>query len=80
MIEDLQPTRQEKSPVFDGRYRNCVFDGDEENSVILGGSVSGRIHSIPTVKELFDSIVNGAEEIIKTLPQKVIAQAKEVNV
>ncbi len=50
-----------------------LFDGDEDNSIILGGVVTGRIHSIPKVKELFDSIMTEAEEIIKTLPQKVIA-------
>lgn len=50
-----------------------LFDGDEENSIILGGSVAGRIHSIPKVKELFDSIMTEAEEIIKQLPQKVLA-------
>jgi len=49
-----------------------LFDGDEENSIILGGSVCGRIHSIPTVKELFDGIMNDAEEIVKNLPGKVI--------
>jgi len=54
-----------------------LFDGDEDNSVILGGIVSGRIHSIPTVKELFDSIVNEAEDIIKNLPNKVISQEIE---
>ncbi|MHA1146277.1 MAG: NAD(P)H-dependent flavin oxidoreductase [Candidatus Helarchaeota archaeon] len=49
-----------------------LFDGDEDNSIILGGSVTGRIHGIPTVKELFDSIVQDAEKIIKDLPNKVI--------
>ncbi|MHC1590758.1 MAG: NAD(P)H-dependent flavin oxidoreductase [Candidatus Helarchaeales archaeon] len=49
-----------------------LFDGDEENSIILGGVVTGRIHSIPTVKELFDSIMQDAEKIIKELPNKYI--------
>jgi NAD(P)H-dependent flavin oxidoreductase YrpB (nitropropane dioxygenase family) len=49
-----------------------LFDGDEDNSIILGGSVTGRIHNIPKVKELFDSIMSEAEDIIKTLPQKLI--------
>ena len=49
-----------------------LFDGDEENSIILGGSVTGRIHSIPKVQELFDSIIAEAEEIIRTLPEKVL--------
>jgi NAD(P)H-dependent flavin oxidoreductase YrpB (nitropropane dioxygenase family) len=50
-----------------------LFDGDEDNSIILGGSVTGRIHSIPTVKELFDSIVSEAEQIVLKLPHTVIA-------
>ncbi|MHA1266821.1 MAG: NAD(P)H-dependent flavin oxidoreductase [Candidatus Helarchaeota archaeon] len=50
-----------------------LFNGDEENSIILGGSVVGRIHSIPKVKDLFDSIVKEAEAIIQSLPQKVLA-------
>ncbi len=50
-----------------------LFDGDEENSIILGGSVAGRIHAIPKVKELFDSMIAEAEEVIQKLPQKVIA-------
>jgi enoyl-[acyl-carrier protein] reductase II len=50
-----------------------LFDGDEDNSIILGGSVSGRIHSIPKVKDLFESIMSEAEEVIRTLPQKVLA-------
>jgi len=55
-----------------------LFEGDEENSVILGGVVTGRIHSIPTVKELFDSIMTEAEEIIKNLPKKVIVEEVKV--
>ena len=49
-----------------------LFDGDKENSIILGGSICGRIHSIPKVQDLFDGIVNDAEEIIKNLPNRVI--------
>ncbi len=49
-----------------------LFDGDEDNSIILGGSVTGRIHNIPKVKDLFDSIITEAEKIISELPGKVI--------
>jgi NAD(P)H-dependent flavin oxidoreductase YrpB (nitropropane dioxygenase family) len=51
-----------------------LFDGDVENSLILGGEVVGRINSIPTVKEVVDGIMNEAEDIIQKLPQKVIAK------
>ncbi|MHA1293026.1 MAG: NAD(P)H-dependent flavin oxidoreductase [Promethearchaeota archaeon] len=43
-----------------------------ETSIVLGGVVTGRIHSIPTVKELIESIIEEAEEIISTLPSKVL--------
>lgn len=44
----------------------------EEESIVLGGIVTGRIHSIPTVKELIEDIMKEAEQIIKELPKKVI--------
>ena len=50
-----------------------LFNSDEDNSIILGGSVAGRIHSIPKVKELLDSIIAEAEDVIKKLPQKFLA-------
>ncbi len=40
----------------------------EDDSIILGGVVTGRIHSIPSVKELLESIINEAEQIISKLP------------
>ena len=52
----------------------ALFDGDPENSIILGGEVVGRINSIPTIKELVDGIVTEAEEIIQKLPENVIAK------
>ena len=44
----------------------------EEDSIVLGGVVTGRIHSIPTVKELIDNITTEAAQIILELPKKVI--------
>ncbi|MBD3228750.1 MAG: hypothetical protein GF329_11245 [Candidatus Lokiarchaeota archaeon] len=54
-----------------------MLDEDEENSIILGGIVSGRIHEIPKVKELFDSIMEDAEKIITNLPKQVIEPEKK---
>ena len=45
-----------------------LYEENEEESIILGGVVTGRIHSIPTVKELLESIINQAEQIISKLP------------
>ncbi|MFX0187350.1 MAG: NAD(P)H-dependent flavin oxidoreductase [Candidatus Hodarchaeota archaeon] len=48
-----------------------LYDEIEEESIILGGSVTGRIHSIPTVKELLESIITEAEKIISELPSYI---------
>ncbi|NHI92017.1 MAG: hypothetical protein EAX96_05900 [Candidatus Lokiarchaeota archaeon] len=51
-----------------------LMDQIEDESVILGGVVTGRIHSIPTIKELIESIMEEAEAIITSLPGKVVRQ------
>ena len=51
-----------------------LMDEIEDESVILGGVVTGRVHSIPTIKELLTGIMQDAESIIKNLPGKVIRQ------
>ncbi|MFX1309962.1 MAG: NAD(P)H-dependent flavin oxidoreductase [Promethearchaeota archaeon] len=48
-----------------------LYEEIEDDSIILGGSVSGRIHSIPTIKDLLDSVMNEAEEIISKLPSYI---------
>ena len=49
-----------------------LLEENEDDSIILGGVVTGRIHTIPTVKELLESIMKEAEEIIMNLPKKVL--------
>ena len=51
-----------------------LMDEIEDESVILGGVVTGRIHSIPTIKELITGIMQEAEAIITNLPGKVVRQ------
>ncbi|RZN71676.1 MAG: hypothetical protein EF807_02165 [Candidatus Methanolliviera hydrocarbonicum] len=46
--------------------------GDVEGGPLFAGEVAGRIHDIPTVKELIERIMDEAEEIIKILPGRVI--------
>ena len=48
-----------------------LYDEVEEESILMGGVVTGRIHSIPTVKELLESIMNEAEQIISKLPSYI---------
>lgn len=49
-----------------------LMENDEDGSVILGGVTTGRVHDIPTVKELLERTVNEAEEIITRLPGQVV--------
>ena len=49
-----------------------LLEEDEDDSIILGGVVCGRVHSIPTVKELMEGIMKEAEEIITNLPKNVL--------
>jgi hypothetical protein len=44
-----------------------LFKGDLEAAPILGGVVSGRIHNIPSVKELIDGIMQEAEVVLEGL-------------
>ena len=48
-----------------------LIEENEDDSIILGGVVTGRIHSIPTVKELLESIILEAEQIISKLPDNI---------
>lgn len=56
---------------------SSLYDEIEDESIILGGVVTGRIHSIPTVKELLESIITEAEEIISKLPSYIKKDALE---
>jgi len=48
-----------------------LLEENEDESIILGGVVTGRIHSIPTVKELLESVMSEAEQIISNLPSYI---------
>ncbi|MEX2680048.1 MAG: NAD(P)H-dependent flavin oxidoreductase [Candidatus Sigynarchaeota archaeon] len=44
-----------------------LFKGKIDDTPVLGGQVAGRIHDIPTVKELIDRIMKEAEETLTNL-------------
>ena len=46
---------------------DALFEGNLDEASILGGTVAGRIHSIPKVAELITQIVNEAEDIVKNM-------------
>ncbi len=57
-------TLEELMPLIGGdRARNAMANGDFENGTLACGQVVGLLKDIPTVKEVVDSIINGAEQI-----------------
>jgi nitronate monooxygenase len=65
-MEQRGTTLQELMPIISGENtRRVYFDGDLEAGMAECGQIVGLINDIPTVKELIDGIIQGAEEIIK---------------
>lgn len=58
----------EKIQKLEGRGFLKLIDEDKDESLMNAGVVTGRIHSIPTVHDLMESIMKEAEEIIKGMP------------
>ncbi len=48
-----------------------TLGGDTKKGVQLTGQVQGIIHDVPTVSELIERIVKEADEICRTMPEKV---------
>ncbi len=49
-----------------------LMDEVEDEAAFMGGSVTGRIHDIPTVKELLERVMTQAEKVIANLPRNVL--------
>jgi NADH:quinone reductase (non-electrogenic) len=65
-MEQRGATLQELMPIISGENtRRVYFDGELEAGMAECGQIVGLINDIPTVKELIDGIIQGAEEIIK---------------
>ena len=52
----------------------ALYRGNAEKALMPGGEIAGRIEDVPTVKELVDRVVKEAEEIIGSLPQRVLGE------
>jgi len=51
---------------------NNLFQGKIDETPVLGGTVAGRIHTIPTVQELCDHLMKEAEVTIRNLQTLII--------
>ncbi|GAG83883.1 unnamed protein product, partial [marine sediment metagenome] len=58
-------------------FRKLV-DEDENESLMNAGVVAGRIHSIPTVHDLIQSIMTEAEEIILDMTENLIKKENPI--
>jgi len=52
-----------------------LFDGKIDEAAVLGGTVAGRVHDIPTVQELCDRIMEEAEATIENLESLIIKKS-----
>ncbi|NVM29443.1 MAG: nitronate monooxygenase [Candidatus Helarchaeota archaeon] len=51
---------------------NAAEVGDKDKGSMLCGMCVGRIHEIPTVKEVINQVINEAEELLRTRPNAVL--------
>lgn len=67
-LERSGATMAELAVLMTGKKAGEIHEtGDLENGVLSAGEVVGLIHSIPTVKELIDSIMSDANEVVNHL-------------
>ncbi|TET74711.1 MAG: nitronate monooxygenase [Dehalococcoidia bacterium] len=71
-MEQKGATFEELLPLITGeKSREAMARGEADNTILACGQVVGMIHDIPTIKELIDSIINGAIAIQERLGSAV---------
>ncbi|MHA1966923.1 MAG: NAD(P)H-dependent flavin oxidoreductase [Candidatus Hodarchaeales archaeon] len=71
------PTTDKIRDLEDKGFKKLV-DEDENESLMNAGVVTGRIHSIPTVHDLIQSVMTEAEEIILGMPDNLIKKENPI--
>lgn len=67
-MEQKGATLQDLIPLIAGAEARDAWDkGDVQRGMMSCGQVVGLIHEVPTVKEVVDSIISGAKEILDRL-------------
>jgi NAD(P)H-dependent flavin oxidoreductase YrpB (nitropropane dioxygenase family) len=51
-----------------------LIDAKEDTALMFGGETLGRIEDIPTVRELIQRIIREAEEILESVPERVLSE------
>ena len=57
----------------EGFLASYVGDPDESKALTAGGECAQRIGDVPKVRELIASVTQQAQEILETMPSKVLA-------
>jgi nitronate monooxygenase len=67
-LEDARADVMEILKVASGEHAKRMYDtGDVDAGILPCGQGVGLVHDIPTIKELFDRIVNEATELARNL-------------
>ncbi|MDP2918817.1 MAG: nitronate monooxygenase family protein [Dehalococcoidia bacterium] len=67
-MENRGAALEEILPLISGEKVRAAYEtGDTSNAVITAGQTVGLIHDIPSVQEIIDGIISGAQDIIKRL-------------
>lgn len=74
-MERRSATVEELAPLISGEAgKKLIESGELERGLLTAGQVVGLIRNVPTVKELIDSIISGAREIIEGRLNKFAAR------
>jgi NAD(P)H-dependent flavin oxidoreductase YrpB (nitropropane dioxygenase family) len=68
----------EEIRILEERGFRKLVDEDENASLMNAGVVTGRIHSIPTVHDLIQSVMIEAEEIILSMTKDLIKEENPI--
>ncbi len=70
LADVAREVRSKEDEGWDAQYR-----GDGPKALMPGGEVAGLVDDIPTVKELVERIVQEAEKVIESLPQRFLKES-----
>jgi len=73
--ESGAPLEEVLAMISGDRVRNAYETGDISDALFTVGQVVGLVHDIPTVREIIDSIISGARDIIERLHASGVASA-----
>lgn len=78
-LEATNPPIEKLLPYISGEVnKHGAVEGDLEKGFVWAGQVAGLIDDIPTVQELLDRMVNGAEEILTGLVSRTVVKTEQL--